>query len=29
VAHTLIDAVAMVGYAYLAGRISWLPTPPH
>jgi membrane protease YdiL (CAAX protease family) len=29
VAHTLIDVVAMVGYAYLAGRVSWLPTPPH
>jgi membrane protease YdiL (CAAX protease family) len=29
VAHTLIDAVAFVGYAYLAGRVGWLPTPPH
>ena len=29
VAHTLIDAVAFIGYAYLAGRLSWLPLPPH
>jgi membrane protease YdiL (CAAX protease family) len=29
VAHTLIDAVAFLGYAYLAGHVSWLPTPPH
>jgi membrane protease YdiL (CAAX protease family) len=29
VAHTLMDAVAFVGYAYLAGRVGWLPTPPH
>jgi membrane protease YdiL (CAAX protease family) len=28
VAHTLIDAVAFLGYAYLAGHVSWLPTPP-
>lgn len=27
-AHTLIDAVAFVGYALLAGRVSWLPVPP-
>lgn len=25
VAHTLIDAVAFVGYAFLHGRVSWLP----
>jgi membrane protease YdiL (CAAX protease family) len=29
VAHTLIDAVAFLGYAYLAGHVGWLPTPPH
>lgn len=29
VAHTLIDTVAFVGYAYLAGHVSWLPVPPH
>jgi membrane protease YdiL (CAAX protease family) len=27
VAHALIDAVAFVGYAYLAGRVGWLPVP--
>jgi membrane protease YdiL (CAAX protease family) len=27
VAHTLMDAVAFVGYAYLAGRVGWLPVP--
>jgi hypothetical protein len=27
VAHTLIDTVAFVGYAALAGHVSWLPTP--
>jgi membrane protease YdiL (CAAX protease family) len=27
VAHTLIDAVAFIGYAYLAGHVGWLPTP--
>jgi membrane protease YdiL (CAAX protease family) len=27
VAHTLIDSVAFVGYALLAGHVSWLPTP--
>ena len=27
VAHTLIDAVAFVGYVLLAGHVSWLPTP--
>jgi membrane protease YdiL (CAAX protease family) len=26
VAHTLIDMVAFVGYAALAGHVSWLPT---
>jgi membrane protease YdiL (CAAX protease family) len=25
VAHTLIDAVAFIGYALLAGHVSWLP----
>ena len=25
VAHTLIDAVTFVGYAYLHGKVSWLP----
>jgi membrane protease YdiL (CAAX protease family) len=25
VAHTLIDAVAFIGYAVLAGHVSWLP----
>jgi membrane protease YdiL (CAAX protease family) len=25
VAHTLIDAVAFVGYAFLRDRVSWLP----
>jgi hypothetical protein len=29
VAHTLIDAVAFIGYAYLVGHVSWLPAPPH
>jgi len=24
-AHTLIDAVAFVGYALLRGKVSWLP----
>jgi membrane protease YdiL (CAAX protease family) len=27
IAHTLIDTVAFVGYAELAGRVSWIPTP--
>jgi membrane protease YdiL (CAAX protease family) len=27
VAHTLIDVVAFVGYALLAGHVSWLPVP--
>jgi membrane protease YdiL (CAAX protease family) len=27
VAHTLMDAVAFVGYVVLAGHVSWLPTP--
>jgi len=27
-AHTLIDVVAFVGYAVLAGHVSWLPTSP-
>lgn len=26
IAHTLIDTVAFVGYAELAGHVSWLPT---
>ncbi|MFB7910736.1 CPBP family intramembrane glutamic endopeptidase [Kitasatospora sp. NPDC059146] len=26
-AHALIDTVAFVGYALLAGHVSWLPTP--
>lgn len=25
VAHTLIDAVTFIGYAYLHGKVSWLP----
>jgi membrane protease YdiL (CAAX protease family) len=25
IAHTLIDAVAFVGYALLVGHVSWLP----
>ena len=29
VAHTLIDAVAFIGYAYLASHVAWLPTAPH
>jgi membrane protease YdiL (CAAX protease family) len=27
IAHFLIDAVAFVGYAILAGHVSWLPAP--
>jgi membrane protease YdiL (CAAX protease family) len=27
IAHTLIDTVTFVGYALLAGHVSWLPTP--
>ncbi|WP_449343289.1 CPBP family intramembrane glutamic endopeptidase [Streptomyces sp. C11-1] len=27
VAHTLLDVGAFVGYALLAGRVGWLPTP--
>ena len=27
VAHTLIDAVTFIGYALLAGHVSWLPAP--
>jgi membrane protease YdiL (CAAX protease family) len=27
VAHTLMDTVAFVGYAMLAGHVGWLPTP--
>ncbi|MGH3186343.1 MAG: CPBP family intramembrane glutamic endopeptidase [Streptosporangiaceae bacterium] len=27
IAHTLIDSVAFVGYALLAGHVSWLPAP--
>ncbi|MFD7445858.1 CPBP family intramembrane glutamic endopeptidase [Streptomyces sp. NPDC059909] len=26
VAHTLLDIVAFIGYALLAGKVSWLPT---
>jgi len=29
VAHTLIDVVAFVGYALLAGHVWWLPLPAH
>ena len=25
IAHTLIDATAFIGYAVLAGHVSWLP----
>ncbi len=25
-AHALIDIVAFVGYALLAGKVGWLPT---
>jgi membrane protease YdiL (CAAX protease family) len=25
IAHTLIDGVAFIGYALLAGHVSWLP----
>ena len=27
IAHFLIDAVTFVGYAFLAGHVSWLPQP--
>jgi hypothetical protein len=27
IAHALIDAVTFVGYALLAGHVSWLPAP--
>jgi membrane protease YdiL (CAAX protease family) len=27
IAHTLMDAVAFIGYAELAGHVGWLPTP--
>jgi membrane protease YdiL (CAAX protease family) len=27
IAHTLMDTVAFVGYAELAGHVGWLPTP--
>ena len=27
VAHTLIDAVAFVGYVYVVGKVAWLPKP--
>lgn len=27
VAHALIDIVAFIGYALLAGKVDWLPTP--
>ncbi len=26
VAHTILDVVAFVGFALLAGHVSWLPT---
>ena len=26
VAHTIMDAVSFIGYIYLAGKVSWLPT---
>lgn len=29
IAHALIDCVAFIGYAELAGHVSWLPTPHH
>lgn len=29
IAHALMDAVAFVGYAELAGHVGWLPTPHH
>jgi membrane protease YdiL (CAAX protease family) len=29
IAHTLIDVVAFLGYAALAGHVSWLPGPTH
>lgn len=29
IAHTLMDSVAFVGYAELAGHVSWLPVPGH
>jgi membrane protease YdiL (CAAX protease family) len=29
IAHTLMDAVAFIGYAELAGHVGWLPTPHH
>jgi membrane protease YdiL (CAAX protease family) len=27
IAHTLMDAVAFIGYAVLANHVSWIPTP--
>jgi len=27
IAHFLIDSVTFVGYAVLAGHVSWLPKP--
>ncbi len=27
VAHALLDIVAFGGYALLAGKVGWLPTP--
>jgi hypothetical protein len=27
IAHFLIDSVAFVGYALLAGHVGWLPKP--
>jgi membrane protease YdiL (CAAX protease family) len=29
IAHTLMDSVAFIGYAVLAHRVSWIPTPKH
>jgi hypothetical protein len=29
IAHTLMDAVAFIGYAVLANHVSWIPTPRH
>jgi hypothetical protein len=29
IAHTLIDAVAFIGYALLAGHVGWLPVIAH
>lgn len=29
IAHTLMDSVAFIGYAVLANKVGWLPTPQH